>query len=92
MSSQPPLRLGIEVEAIFVPKTVEPGRSLVEFASQLAESYPYDPGMRLAVLLGGPYVERFVKWEITKDATLLNDPTGKTCKWTGDLSICPLRN
>jgi hypothetical protein len=82
MANPGPLRLGLEIEAVFVPKAsdsqgkpLEPG----QFAAELAESYSGTPGMHTNYerdYTGHKYVE----WEIVKDVSLRKDPTNRTCK------------
>ncbi|OIW27625.1 hypothetical protein CONLIGDRAFT_716074 [Coniochaeta ligniaria NRRL 30616] len=79
MSNPAPLRLGLEIEAVFVPKVSKEGEQPFEFAARLAQGYRGKPGMHANIKghdqwEGDPYVE----WEIVKDASLPRDPTNRT--------------
>lgn len=90
MAEPAPLRLGLEIEAVFVPKDLSPGEEPLNpghFALFLAEGFSGTPGMHSNYpldlnhplnLWNGP---KYVEWEIVRDSTIREDPTNKTCKF-----------
>ncbi|OIW34293.1 hypothetical protein CONLIGDRAFT_675289 [Coniochaeta ligniaria NRRL 30616] len=86
MANPTPLRLGLEIEAVFVPKELEalgPGGKPLEpkeFAAQLANGFSNTLGLHS--VYGDDYNKyrgkKYKEWEIIHDETLREDPTNMT--------------
>ncbi|KAH8904964.1 hypothetical protein BR93DRAFT_939021 [Coniochaeta sp. PMI_546] len=78
MATRGPLKLGLEIEAVFVPKDLKQPLGIAQFADYLAEGYSGTPGLHSNYTPGSYNGPQYVEWEIIRDVSLRKDLTNMT--------------